>query len=127
MLKWMAGAVVAGAGVYVAYAAATGRGVPLVGGGKGALWTAAALGMTACGVAGIGAALERTGGSWNDPFMIAGCVLGVAGLAVVASAATGVRPSFLAEDRDAFLALAGIIAAKVAVSTAHGLTAAVAS
>jgi hypothetical protein len=108
---------------YVVWAALKGAQLPVVSGVRGAFWAVTGIGFVMCAVGGIGAGLARSGQNWLDPFMLAGIALGVVALAVVASVAFGLRLPLVADDRAALLVLAGIVAAKVVVSTAHGFVA----
>jgi hypothetical protein len=75
-------------------------------------------GLAACQVFGIGKTLERVGGSWTAPPMIAGAVLGVTILALALAFATGFRPQLLPTDRSMVIALVALIGVKVVVSLA---------
>lgn len=77
------------------------------------------VGLAACSTLGIGKTLERVGGSWTAPPMVAGMVLGAVILALTAAFATGFRPALLSTDRSMVIALAVLIGAKVAVSIVH--------
>lgn len=76
-------------------------------------------GLVACQMVGIGRTLERAGGNWASPPMIAGAALGATILALAVAFATGFRPQLLPSDRSMVVALAVLIGAKVAVSLGH--------
>ncbi len=77
------------------------------------------IGFIACSTIGIGKTLERAGGSWTSPAMLAGIVLGVCILALAAAFATGFRPAPLSTDLSMLIALGVLVAAKVGVSLAQ--------
>lgn len=83
---------------------------------KLAFWSLFAAGLVACSSLGIGKTLERVGGSWTAPSMLAGIVLGVAILVLAVAFGTGTRPAFLSEDSSMVVALAVLIGGKVAVA-----------
>jgi len=83
---------------------------------KMAFWGLFVVGFAACSMFGIGTTLERVGGSWTAPPMLAGIVLGVAIVALAVAFAAGFRPQVLATDPSMVIALAALIACKVAVS-----------
>lgn len=122
----MLGAALGLATAYVVWAALNGRPVPMVSGVRGAFWAVLALGFAMCAVGGIGTGLALSGGNWLDPFMLAGIALGAAALGVAGAVALGARLPMIADDRAALLALAGIVAAKFVVASAHGVIAALA-
>lgn len=125
-MKGMAGGsigamVIAGFIGYIVYARVAGRTLPMLDGPR-AFWAVLALGFTACALGGIGVGLARTGGSFLDPFMIAASVIGIAILALSVAFATGMRLPLPAGEHTALVALAGLVAAKYAVTLAHGAT-----
>lgn len=116
-LGLLMGAVVA----YVVWASVKGVSLPVLSTPRGAFWGVAVLGVAMCAVGGIGLGLARSGNDWLDPFMLAGIVLGVLALALIVAVVLGVRVPMIADDRTALLVLAGLVAAKVVVASAHGL------
>lgn len=87
---------------------------------KYTFWTLFVIGFVACSTRGIGPTLERAGGSWLSPAMIAGSLVGVALLALAVSfAVPGLRPSALASDAVMVYVLAGMIATKFGISAVH--------
>lgn len=105
-------------------AAVTGASLPLISSDRAALiaLTVVAVAMCARGPLGILAAR----GAWLSWAFVLGVVLGVLGLAVVASVFLGtpipVLDTVVATDRAAFLALAGVVLAKVTVGVLYRLT-----
>ncbi len=89
----------------------TGRDVPVVGNGSGALLALGIIGMAMCTLSGIGTVQSTLG--WTHPLTIAGSILGVAALLVVALPLLGVRLPLVADTRSAVLALAVIMLIKV--------------
>ncbi len=89
----------------------TGRDVPIVGNGPGALLVLGIIGMAMCTLSGIGTVQSTLG--WTHPLTIAGAILGVAALLVVALPLLGVRLPLVADTRSAVLALAVIMLIKV--------------
>ena len=81
-------------------------------------WGLLVAGLAACQLWGIGRALERVGGNWASPWMIAGALLGATIIVLVVGFAIGFRPGALT-DRSYVAALLGLIGLKVAVSLAH--------
>ncbi len=84
---------------------------------KIAFWTVFVLGFVLCSTAGIGPTLQRAGGSWTAPAMVAGSLIGLALLVVAVLFAIGVRPLFLSSDLAMVVALGVLIAAKVGIAT----------
>jgi len=91
---------------------------------KTAFWGLFTIGLAACTTFGIGKSLERAGGSWTTPAMLAGIVLGVAILGLAAAFATGLRPHPLSTDTSMLVALAVLIGGKIGVSVAQAAFAA---
>ncbi len=89
----------------------TGRDVPVVGNGSGALLALGIIGMAMCTLSGIGTVQSTLG--WTHPLTIAGSILGVAALLVVALPLLGVHLPLIADTRSAVLALAVIMLVKV--------------
>jgi uncharacterized membrane protein required for colicin V production len=89
----------------------TGRDIPIVGGGAGALLTLGIVGIAMCALSGIGSVQSTLG--WTHPLTIAGSILGVLALLVVVLPLFGVRLSLIADTRSAVLALAVIMLVKV--------------
>ena len=89
----------------------TGRDVPIVGNGAGALLALGLIGIAMCTLSGIGTAQATLG--WMHPLTIVGSILGVAAVLVVALPLFGVHLPLVAETRSAVLALAVIMLIKV--------------
>jgi hypothetical protein len=89
----------------------TGRDVPIVGNGAGALLALGIIGIAMCTMSGIGSVQGTLG--WSHPLTIIGSILGVAALLVVVLPLLGVHPSFIPDIRSAVLALAVIMLVKV--------------
>ena len=89
----------------------TGRDVPIVGNGAGALLALGIIGIAMCTLGGIGSVQSTLG--WTHPLTIAGSILGVLALLVVALPLFGVRLPLIADTRSAVLALAVIMLVKV--------------
>jgi len=92
---------------------------------KMAFWGLFTIGIVACTTFGIGKSLERAGGSWTAPAMLAGIVLGVAILGLAVAFATGFRPQLLSTDTSMVVALAVLMGGKVGVSLVQAAFAAV--
>jgi hypothetical protein len=82
---------------------------------KLAFWSVFVAGLVGCSALGIEPVLKLAGGNWASPPMLAGCVLGVAILALAGAFAAGVRPTFLPSDSAMLWALVGLAGVKVAV------------
>lgn len=91
----------------------TGRDVPIVGNGAGALLALGIIGIVMCTLSGIGSVQGTLG--WTHPLTIAGSILGVAALLVVVLPLFGMRLPLIADTRSAVLALAVIMLIKVGV------------
>jgi hypothetical protein len=92
---------------------------------KFAFWGLFVLGFVLCSTIGIGPTLERVGGSWTAPAMVAGSIIGLALLGLAGLFATGVRPAFLPTDLAMVAALVVLVVAKVGIGlTQVALTAA---
>ena len=89
----------------------TGRDVPIVGNGAGALLALGILGMAMCTLSGIGSVQSTLG--WTHPLTIIGSILGVAALLVVVLPLLGVRLPMMADTRSAVLVLTVIMLIKV--------------
>ena len=85
--------------------------LPLIGSDRTAFYALAVIGLIMCP---LGMQFQRYG--WLHPASIAGIVLGSLGLLVLAAVIFRLRLPLLADDRAATLALAGIMAAKIAVA-----------
>lgn len=92
----------------------TGRDVPIVGNGAGALLALGIIGLAMCTLGGIGTVQGTLG--WTHPLTIIGSILGVLALLVVALPLFGVQLPLIADTRSAVLALAVIMLVKVALS-----------
>jgi hypothetical protein len=112
----------------IAVAAEMRADLPLVGTGTGALIAVAVIGMAGCAVGGIS---QAPAAGWTSPAILAGIVLGVAALVVVAAGVfgwTGVlqpitqllpgQPGTTAPARAATVALGGLIGMKWLIATA---------
>jgi hypothetical protein len=89
----------------------TGRDVPIVGSGARALLALGLIGIAMCALSGIGPTQSALG--WAHPLTIAGSILGVLALLVVALPLLGVQLPLIADARSAMLALAVIMLVKV--------------
>ena len=89
----------------------TGRNVPIVGNGAGALLALGIIGIAMCTLSGIGTVQGTLG--WTHPLTIVGSILGVLALLVVALPLLGVQLPLIADTRSAVLVLAVIMLAKV--------------
>jgi hypothetical protein len=89
----------------------TGRDVPIVGNGAGALLALGIIGIAMCTLGGIGTVQSTLG--WTHPLTIIGSILGVAALLVVVLPLLGVHFPLLPDTRSAVLALAVIMLVKV--------------
>jgi hypothetical protein len=89
----------------------TGRDVPIVGNGAGALLALGLIGIAMCTLGGIGPAQSTLG--WTHPLTIIGSILGVLALLMVALPLLGVQLPLIADTRSAVLALAVIMLVKV--------------
>ena len=89
----------------------TGRDVPIVGNGTGALLALGIIGIAMCSLGGIGPIQSQLG--WTHPLTIIGSILGVLALLVVALPLFGARLPLVADTRSAVLALAVIMLVKV--------------
>jgi hypothetical protein len=89
----------------------TGRDVPIVGNGAGALLALGLIGIAMCTLGGIGTTQSTLG--WTHPLTVIGSILGVAALLVVALPLFGVQLPLVADTRSAVLALAVIMLVKV--------------
>lgn len=92
----------------------TGRQVPIVGNGGGALLALGIIGMAMCALGGIGPVQATLG--WNHPLTMVGIILGIAALLIVILPLIGVRLPMIADARSAVLALAVIMAVKVVLT-----------
>jgi hypothetical protein len=89
----------------------TGRDVPIVGNGAGALVVLGLLGIAMCTMSGIGSVQGTLG--WTHPLTIIGSILGVAALLVIVLPLLGVQLPLIPGTRSAVLALAVIMLVKV--------------
>ena len=92
----------------------TGRDVPILGNGAGALLALGIIGMAMCALSGIGTVQGTLG--WTHPLTIVGSILGVAALLVVVLPLLGVHPPLIADTRSAVLALAVIMLIKIGLT-----------
>jgi hypothetical protein len=89
----------------------TGRDVPIVGNGAGALLALGLIGIAMCTLGGIGPTQSALG--WTHPLTIVGSILGVLAALMVALPLFGVQLPLIADTRSAALALAVIMLVKV--------------
>jgi hypothetical protein len=89
----------------------TGRDVPIVGNGAGALLALGIIGIAMCTLSGIGSVQGTLG--WTHLLTIIGSILGVAALLVIVLPLLGVHLPLIPDTRSAVLALAVIILVKV--------------
>ena len=89
----------------------TGRDVPIVGNGAGALVALGLIGIAMCTLSGIGSVQGTLG--WTHPLTIIGSILGVLALLVVVLPLLGVRLPLIADTRSAVPVLAVIMLVKV--------------
>jgi hypothetical protein len=89
----------------------TGRDVPIVGNGAGALLALGLIGIAMCALSGIGPTQSALG--WAHPLTIIGSILGMLALLMVALPVLGVQLPLIADTRSAALALAVIMLVKV--------------
>ena len=89
----------------------TGRDVPIVGRGAGALLALGIIGIAMCTLGGIGPTQSALG--WMHPLTIIGSILGMLALLVVALPLFGVQLPLIADTRSAVHALAVIMLVKV--------------
>lgn len=120
------------ASVAVAAVAVTGRALPVIGTGRGALIAVAVIGMTGCAIAGIS---QTTAFGWTHPVMILGSAFGLVALAVIAagifrwdgivrpiaSLAPGGALVAATTEQLALVAIAAVIATKFFVNLAFAL------
>jgi hypothetical protein len=88
--------------------------LPLVTSDKIAVLVLGIVGLVMCTLAGSGPTIASKG--WSNPFTIVGTVLGILILLIVLGVLLGVQLPLLADDRDAFLAVAGIGLLKVLIN-----------
>jgi hypothetical protein len=88
---------------------------------KFAFWTAFVLGLLLCSTIGIGPTLQRAGGSWLSPAILAGCALGAALVLLAVMFAAGVRPAFLPTNGAMLVALVVLLGAKIVVALVQTL------
>jgi hypothetical protein len=89
----------------------TGRDVPIVGNGAGALLVLGLIGIAMCTLSGIGPTQSALG--WTHPLTIIGSLLGVLAVLTVVLPLLGVQLPLIADTRSAVLALAVIMLVKV--------------
>jgi hypothetical protein len=89
----------------------TGRDVPIVGNGAGALLALGIIGIAMCTMSGIGSVQGTLG--WTHPLTIIGSILGVAALLVIVLPLLGIHLPMMPDTRSAVLVLAVIMLIKV--------------
>ncbi len=89
----------------------TGRDVPIVGNGAGALLALGLIGIAMCTLGGIGPTQTALG--WAHPLTIVGSILGVLALLLVALPLFGVRLPLVTDTRSAVLALTIVMLVKI--------------
>ena len=89
----------------------SGRDVPIVGNGAGALLALGLIGIAMCTLSGIGTAQATLG--WTHPLTIAGSILGALALLVIVLPLLGVHLPLIPDTRSAVLALTVIMLVKV--------------
>jgi hypothetical protein len=97
-------------------AALLGVPLPLLGSDRAVLIVLALVGMAMCG---LGMQIGTYG--WTHPANLAGIVLGVLALLLIVLTLAGVRLPYIATDRAAITALAGIMVTKMAVALTRGV------
>lgn len=118
-LPFLAGA------AYVVWASLTGRPVPFVSSPQAAVWAVVGLGLVACTLGGVGAGLANAGGSWANPFVIIGAILGSALLVLAAAQVFGFTLPLIADERAALMAIATVMAAKFLLTSTQAIVKAV--
>jgi hypothetical protein len=88
---------------------------------KIAFWSLFVVGFVLCSTLGIGPALQRAGGDWTSPVMIAGSLMGLALLGLAVVFAFGFRPGLLQSELAMVLVLGVLIAAKVGVGVVQAI------
>ena len=91
----------------------TGRDVPIVGNGGGALLALGSIGIAMCTLGGIGPTQSALG--WAHPLTLIGSLLGVLALLVIALPLLEVRLPLIADIRSAVLTLAILLLVKVSL------------
>jgi len=92
----------------------TGRALPLIADDRAALIALGIVGFAMCTLGGSGRVPAALG--WGHPISIAGALLGVAALLLVALPLINVRLPWLVTDRSAFIALAVIMLVKIGLA-----------
>lgn len=101
--------------VLIVSAILTGKQIPVISNERSALIALVVIGIVMCTLGGIGPTQNTYG--WTHPVMLIGIVLGVLALLVTGLTLIGANISvpLIATDRSAFIALAVIMALKVAM------------
>lgn len=89
--------------------------LPLIGSPRAAFFVLMVLGMAMCS-----RRMEIQKFGWTNPFNILGMVIGTVGLILVVAVAFRIKLPMIDSDRTAVLALAAIMALKVAVGLVRG-------
>lgn len=100
----------------IVYAGVTGRTLPLVNDARGALIALLVVGMAMCAMGGI--SQVGVSGKWASPVAILGYLVGAAILIVAISVFAGWKLPYIAGDREAIIAIAGLMAVKYLIGTA---------
>lgn len=116
-----ASAILGLASIALAGGVLSGASVPFVADDRTALLALAVIGLACCGTGPLGQIAAT--GRWLSPGGIFGSVIGVVALALVVGVVAGVSLPFIASDRDAFIALAGMMLAKFAAGVLYRLRA----
>lgn len=132
--SFLAGVVLVALALGVACAAVANPDLPIVGSGRGALLSVAVLGMAGCSAGGLSHVSVL---GWSHPYIVAGSILGVVALVVIASGllesdlvlrpVAQLLPGSVAADVSAaqlaIVALAGVIVVKAVIGMAYTLLA----
>ena len=100
-------------------AVVTGRRLPLITGDKAAFYTLLIVGVAMCAMGPLAEIAEK--GAWLSLSGLIGIILGGLALVLAAAVLFGIQLPLIASERTAFLALAGIVVAKVLAAGVHRL------
>ena len=93
--------------------------LPLISGPRSALIALFVLGFVMCAAGGLSSKTERAGFSWFSPFVIIGMLLGAAAMYILYAGVSGRDLPFVSGEYGAFIALALVMALKLANSRLH--------